>query len=383
MKLNTSLLWFVGFAVTISCEVGYSQEKTPEKLQPAYAVTDVTFKAHDDVKMFGRLVLPKSNPPRAIVIAVQTAEGATVDMKRPLGGGKTFNYYDLYREKLTAMDIGFFSYEGRGIRMGDKLPRYEEIDWDIFNTSTLENKVQDLLSAIQAVRNRDRLRQTPILLLGASEGTLLAAEAAAKQPDAVAGLVLYGVMAANLRKTFRYIMSDGEFLKYRPMDKNGDNVITKTEWEDMVKNVDFSKADLNADDKFTVEDIKIATKKYLDAIDSNDYEVLHAWAKVGAAVAIPSGWFKDHFSHAENWSFLSQLDIPIGCFHGDADRMTPIAAVKELEEKAKKSNLSKMEFHYFEGLDHSLNIGQYFVNGKLPKGHRAIFNFIDRIVPTK
>jgi hypothetical protein len=61
--------------------------------------------------------------------------------------------------------------------------------------------------------------------------------------------------------------------------------------------------------------------------------------------------------------------------------MTSAAAVRELESKAKEAGLNKMEFHYFEGLDHSLTIGQYFVNGQLPEGHRAIFSFIDRIAP--
>jgi pimeloyl-ACP methyl ester carboxylesterase len=346
-------------------------------------VADITFQAHDGTEMFGRLVSPKSDSPRAILIYVQTAEGATVDMKRPLGDGKTFNYYDLYREKLTEMGLGFFSYEGRGIRMGDEPPRYEKIDWDIYNTSTLDNKVRDLLSAVETVRRQDGLKDTPILLMGASEGALLCAEAAAKKPDAVTGLVLYAMLVQNLRETFRYIMSDGEFLKYRPLDENKDDVITKAEWDRVIKNVDFSKADFNTDGKFTVADIEIAAKKYLDAIDNDNYEVLQTWAKAAAAVAVPEGWFKDHFSHADNWTFLSQLDIHVGCFHGDADRMAPIAAVKELEKKAKKAGLTKMEFHYFKGLDHSLNIGQYFVKGRMPEGHRAIFAFIDRIAPPK
>lgn len=380
---HISLLWLIEFTFSVSCVLGYSQEQAPDKLQPDISLTDISFKSHDDVKMFGRLVLPKLNAPRAVVIYVQTSEGSTIDMKRPLGNGKTFNYFDLYREKLTEMDIGFFSYEGRGIRMGDAPPRYEEIDWGIYNTSTLENKVQDLLSAIEVVQKHNGLQQIPILLMGASEGTLLVAEAAARNPDTITGLVLYGLLVKNLRETFTYIMSDGEFLKYRPLDEDKDNVITKAEWDKVVKGVDFSKADLNTDDKFTVSDIKIATKKYLDAIDNEDYEVLQAWAKVGAAVSVPDGWFEDHFNHADNWSFLSQLKIPVGCFHGDADRMTPISAVKELEEKAEKANLTRMEFYYFEGLDHSLNISQYFGNGKIPKGHSAIFEFINRIAPTK
>jgi len=383
MTSPSTLFWLFAFACSVCCEFGHSQAHALETIQPNYVVADITFKAHDGAEMFGRLVSPESTSPRAIVIYIQTAEGATVDMKQPLGDGKTFNYYDLYREKLTEMDLGFFSYEGRRIRMGDEPPRYEKIDWDIYNTSTLDNKVRDLLSAIETVRKQDGLQDMPILLLGASEGALLCAEAAAKKPDSVAGLVLYGMLVQNLRETLRYIMSDDEFLKYRTLDENKDNVITRAEWDRVIKNVDFSKADLNTDGKFTVADINITTKKYLDAIDNDNYKGLQAWAKAAAAVAVPEGWCKDHFSHADNWTFLSQLDIPVGCFHGDADRMAPIAAVKELERTAIKAKLTKMDFHYFKGLDHSLNIGQYFVKGKMPKGHRAIFAFIDRIAPPK
>ena len=298
----------------------YAQHVTSDTRQPDYRVKDIAFRANDNAAMLGRLVLPESHPPRAVVIYVQTAEGATVDMKRPLGGGKTFNYHDLYREKLTAMDVGFFSYEGRGIHMGDDPPRYEKIDWEVYNTSTLENKVRDVLSAMQAVRRQDGLQHTPILLMGASEGTLLAAEAAARQPDSVAALVLYGVMASNLRETMTYIMSDGYFLRYRLIDKDKDGVITKAEWESLVKHQDFSKVDLNTDGRFTVADIKVTTQTYLDAIAADDFEVLQTWAKAAAGLSVPEGWFKDHFNriqrpcetHAHgrfspNWTFPSAV----------------------------------------------------------------------------
>jgi pimeloyl-ACP methyl ester carboxylesterase len=383
LKSFSALTLYGGSVFLFCCELAFAQQ-TNDTRWPDYVRKDISFKAYDEVAMFGRLVLPGSNAPRAIVIYVQTAEGATVDQKRPLGNGKTFNYFDVYREKLTAMGIGFFSYEGRGIRMGDDPPRYETVDWEVYNTSTLENKVRDVLSAIEAVRQQERLQRTPILLMGASEGTLLAAEAAVRQPDSVAGLVLYGVAVNNLKEILTYIFSDGDFLRARPVDKNKDGVVTREEWDAVVKNQDFAKSDLNGDGKFTVEDIKVATKKYLDAIASDDYEVLQTWAEGGgAAVSLPKDWFKDHFAHADNWTFLSRLKIPVGFLHGDADRNAPISAVKELEAKAKKANLTKMEFHYFEGLDHSLNIVPYFINGKLPKGHQAIFAFIDRIAPAK
>jgi hypothetical protein len=122
--------------------------------------------------------LPQAGAPRAIVIYVQTAEGATVDQKRLMSATATFNYYDLYRDTLTPKGVGFFSYEGRGIRTGDKPPRFEKIDAAIFDTGTLDNKVRDVLSAIQVVRKQPGCETAPILLMGCSEGTLLAAEAA-------------------------------------------------------------------------------------------------------------------------------------------------------------------------------------------------------------
>src|SRR5262245_26875140 len=137
---------------------------------------EIPFTSHDGHEMFGKLTIPDSGASHAVVIYVQTAEGMTVDMKRPKGREGTFNYYDLYREKLPEMNVAFFSYEGRGIRMGDKPPRYESIDWDIYNTSTLENKVRDIISAVQVVKKQRGIDASLVFLMGASEGTLLASE---------------------------------------------------------------------------------------------------------------------------------------------------------------------------------------------------------------
>jgi len=352
----------------------------------------VDFKSHDGHEMLGKLVLPEAAAPRAIVIYVQTAEGATVDQKRPLGKGKTFNYFDLYREMLPPKGIGFFSYEGRGIRMGDQLPRFEKIDREVFNTGTLDNKVKDVISAINTVHEQERCKGAPILLMGASEGTLLAAEAASRQPDKVSGLVLYGLLATNLRENFKYIMSDGAFLTYRfHFDTNKDGTITKDEFEKdphnyrakVLRNAEFDVFDRDSDGAFSLRDMTVLTKRYLDAVDNDQFEVLQAWAKTSAAVAVPDKWFEDHFAHQPIWDFLSQIDIPVGCFHGAMDRSAPIAAVRALEKKAKSAKKTKMKFVYFDDLDHTLNIARYFAARELPAGHKAIFQFIDNCLPER
>ena len=220
---------FVGLLLT--CFVHPASTDESQENRAKTKTIEIPFKSHDGYEMFGKLTLPDSDGRHAVVIYVQTAEGMTVDMKRPLRN-TTFNYFDLYREKLPEMNVGFFGYEGRGIRMGDAPPRYEKIDWEIYNTSTLENKVRDIMSAVRVVAKQAGVDASRIFLMGASEGTLLAAEAASRMPKEIAGLVLYGVISSNMRETYKYIMTGGNFIAVRRyFDTDKDGRISKAEFE--------------------------------------------------------------------------------------------------------------------------------------------------------
>src|ERR1700694_4744609 len=81
---------------------------------------EIPFTSHDGYEMFGKLTIPGSAAPHAVVVYVQNAEASTVDTKRQSLRGGTFNFLDLYREKLAELNVAFFSYEGRGVRVGDK-----------------------------------------------------------------------------------------------------------------------------------------------------------------------------------------------------------------------------------------------------------------------
>ena len=376
----------VGILYTFLACSARAQDKGKEGTVTTKTI-EVPFTSHDGYAMFGKLTIPEPRGNHAVVIYVQTAEGMTIDMKRRKGRDETFNYFDLYREKLPEMNVAFFSYEGRGIRMGDKPPRYETIDWDMYNTSTLENKVRDILSAVLAVKKEKGIDGTRIFLMGASEGTLLASEAASRIPKEIHGLILYGVLTTTMRENFKYIVTDGAYLTWRGyFDTDKDGKISKQEFEadphkyreKALKNAPFEAIDKNADGFFTSQEFGLFPNPLRDAVDAENYEVLNQWAKASAAVATPKDWFKDHFAHQPIWSFLSKVNISVALFHGDADAMVPIDGVRRLEVQAKNAGKSKMEFHYFEELDHSLNIGEYFVKGRLPAGHQAIFEFIKK-----
>jgi len=372
----------ISVAVSVGVAVNASaQEAPPTKPQ----TTEISFTSYDGYPMQGKLTMPSTSGSYPVVIYVQTAEGMTVDMKRPLPNG-TFNYFDLYREKLPEIGVGFFSYEGRGVTMGDAPPRYEKIDREVYNTSTLDNKVRDALSAVDVVLKQKGVKPAKIFLMGASEGTLLAAAAAARAPDKVkGGLVLYAVLSSNLKDMLKFQAADGPFLVMnRVFDANNDGKTSKAEYEtDPRKNralglqaTAFESLDADHDGFFTQADFRTLRKPLLDAIDANNYDGINAWLRQTAVVDLPRGWLQDHFAQPPMWSFLSQLTIPVGLFHGNADNLTPVEGTKSLEALARQAGKSNLEFRYFDGLDHSLGIGSWFVRGTMPEGHKAIFEFI-------
>ena len=145
-------------------------------------------------------------------------------------------------------------------------------------------------------------------------------------------------------------------------------------------NVEFKVFDLNEDGYYTVDEARTRVKDLLAAVDAENLEFVDAFLAKTALVSIPKGWAKDEFAQAPMWSFLSALDMPVGLFHGTTDNLTDVEGVRKLEEQARKAGKANLEFHYFDGLDHTLGIVEYFVRGTLPEGHKAIFEFIERQV---
>ena len=88
------------------------------------------------------------------------------------------------------------------------------------------------MSAIAVVRKQKGVDTSQIFLIGASEGTLLAAEAASRVPRHVKGLMLYGVLTSNMRENYKYLVTDGAYVAYLTyFDSDKDGKITKEEFE--------------------------------------------------------------------------------------------------------------------------------------------------------
>jgi pimeloyl-ACP methyl ester carboxylesterase len=353
-----------------------------------YRTIEVSFRSADGQEMFGKLTMPEGAGLRPVVMMIQTAEAQTVD-ERVQGPRGPIDFHDLYRKELAAIGVAFFSYEGRGIRMGDQPPRYVAIDKAVYNTSTLANKVADAVAAVRALRARADVDASRIFLTGVSEGTLLAAETAARIPGEIRGLVLSSVVT-DMRGAIKFMMTGGTFMQHQAFwDANRDGVITKEEFDadprrirrlPQMQGVELAVFDANGDGVYTAADRLIPARTLLDAVDAGNADAVGVWLKATAALETPEGWLKDHFAHASTWTFLSTLDMPIGIFHGEADANTPVAGVRDLERDAKAAGKTRIEFHYFPSLDHSLGGLDYFLRGAPSDGYKELFAYVKRQV---
>jgi alpha-beta hydrolase superfamily lysophospholipase len=349
------------------------------------SITEVKFSSHDGHAMYGRLAIPQSGTIRAVVIRVQTCQGMTIGSARDDGFGRFDRGFDAYSKAFPEHGVAYFCYEGRGIRTGDKPPKFEVVDRKVYDTSTLDNKVRDVQSAISAVRDQPGCSKAKIFLLGASEGSLLAAEAAAKKPTLIDGVVLGPVLPGNLQSSLRFALIDGQFRKLlQNFDNNADGKITKNEYEadkkgfrtkTDLRNVEFSDLDANGDGVLTVDDLKIMCKEYLDALEVKDWKKLDEWVVLSGGTR-PKGWLEDHFAHAPIWKFLEPLSIPVGVFHGQDDCVCSVDEVKKLERLMLKAKKDNIQFEYFDGHDHSLNADEFSLSSRVSKGQAAIISYV-------
>jgi hypothetical protein len=198
----------------------------------------IPFESHDGYKMLDELILPQKGKPNAIVIQVQLAEATMIRGSLANKDGKIVSTADIFIETLPDMNVAFFSYEGRGAGLSLCRPGFEEIDWKVYNTSTIDNKVNDVISAVSSIRKLKGHEATKIILYGHSEGSIIAVQVAKVIPNNIHALVLSGTVAIPFKETLKYLITDGAFLIYRRfLDTNKDGKITREEFKSVPDNI--------------------------------------------------------------------------------------------------------------------------------------------------
>jgi pimeloyl-ACP methyl ester carboxylesterase len=353
---------------------------------PGTTTRDIAFTSHDGYPMLGRLTLPDTPGPHAVLLLVQTAEAATKDGQQRSALGVRGPVYTLYRANLAPLGIGFFSYEGRGVSAN--AGGGPVIDRAVYDTSTLANKVQDGISAVRTLQKQPGVDPSRIVLRGISEGTLLAAEIAVQIPREVSGLVLSGVVGSTMKESLEFMADGGMYMQQaRIWDGNKDGRVSAAEFEAAVPlakrpaDLTFKALDPDGDGFYTQADRRVLSADLVNAIRTENFDDFLPWLEPNAVAQVPRtmrAWAQDHFAQPTMWDLLQKLSMPVGLFQGEADANTSAAQVHALEQKAKAAGKTNLEFRYFDGLDHGLGTMEYFDKGTPSAGYAAIFEFMKR-----
>lgn len=352
---------------------------------PAQEILKIT--SYDSVVIEGRLNIPSTGFKNKIVIDVPSSGPQTYENMRKIGRSTIFKYHDYFKNEFANRGIAYFSYSTR-YTMPDSAnpPNYDKVEKDKFFSYTPSIKVKDLEEIIKFLKKDDRLKSSKILLLGFSEGAILATLVAERKLVSVDALFLAGTPTDDVYTTMLWQLGGEASMIYirKFFDTNKDHIIQKSEYENADPRAivraggkKFEELDVNCDSVLTAEDFRIILKPYLqqvlDAIDKDDNEwIWNSYFRVG----LP--WIKEHRALEPNRSRILKLDIPVYLFHGSDDGNCPVEGIVQIQKEAQE--LHKQNIHVFiiPECDHTLEFLGWVVTKSIPEGLKTLFDCIEK-----
>jgi pimeloyl-ACP methyl ester carboxylesterase len=381
-----------------------SQREKDELLRVFREYTDVTendfeifagsseimeIESFDGYLLKGRLVIPHGKKKLDKLVILVNGSGPNTYINRRTG----FNFYDTFSDEFSKLGVALFSYNTRGVDLGNDPPMYADINEEEYKTYLPLNQVEDIYYMINAIKENERLKDSKIYLLGLSEGTIIAPLVAEKYPDKVDGLFLWGYANQNMKDVLVWQNTGGPSMVWYRANFETDEYgrISRESYESdpndvivsVLQNATFASIDNNNDGFITEEDFAVIWKDIvgytledlLNAIEQRDDEWLRK--NYGAAngvsiIPLTSAWFLEHFSLRSNMGVLPGLNLPIHIFHGTLDQNVDVREVYKINEKFQELGKNNLVINVFENHNHDLN----FNPQQISAGIQAIFDAI-------
>jgi hypothetical protein len=330
-------------------------------------------KSFDGFEVTGRLSVPAGEEKiDRLVIFVHGTGPNTYEMRRQNNiSGIRFKYLDVYADKFTSDGTAFFTYNTRGIGLGEKEPYYADIDENGYTQYTPQNIAQDIKYMIEQLKQDSRLINADIILLGASEGTIIAPLAISEYGAEADALLLMGYCNDNMRDVLRYQLGGGMSLFNYTLLFNvaGAEEITKEQYEadpneiidNLLSGAAFEDIDLDGDNLITAEDFAAMMTPVKDglfqAVENDDDK----WISENMSTIMPplmSDWFKAHFELPKTEDIMTKVNIPIYIFQGTYDANCPVQGTYDVQNRFEGLGKDNLTVHIYDGYDHDLNFTQ-------------------------
>jgi pimeloyl-ACP methyl ester carboxylesterase len=340
----------------------------------------------DGESIIGRLKLPAENDRIPLLVVFVHGTGPNTYLNKRKLGNREFNYFDLFADEFNKRGIGFFTYNRRGVEIGDTPPYYDKIDSAKYVKYLPLKEAEDVEAIISQLRCDSRFRNSKIALLGCSEGTIIASMVADRKVQKIDGLLLFGYANDNLYDIIKWQYSGkASMINLRKFfDVNKDDLITRSEYESadsaavvgrtrLFKNTPFESLDIVKDTILDYHDFAIKNTQFfeylLKMVDlGNDAWIWQNYFRV------TSRWLKEHFQLEANKTRLLRIDIPIYIFNGIDDGNVPVEGVYDIQSRFRQVNKANLKCFFFEGHNHDLNYLNWPFDRKISEGLNSIFN---------
>jgi pimeloyl-ACP methyl ester carboxylesterase len=351
-----------------------------------YGSDTLSIKMNDGINLVGRLSLPEGGGHVPVIVIFVPGTGPNTYLNKRKFGNTEFNYYDLFETEFNKRGIGFFTYNRRGVELGDQPPYFDKVDSVKYAKYAPKREVLDVETMISALKEKERLKKAKVVLLGASEGTIIVAMIAERMVEEVSGLLLFGYandnMADIIKWQFSGVTSIMNLQKY--FDTNKDKAISRQEYEAtdtiatlgrvrVLKNTPFDVLNAVKDSVLDYQDFAARNKPFYEYLlqmtaQGNDEWIWKNYFRV------TSYWLKEHFKLEPNKTRLLNIDIPIYIFQGVEDANAPVEGVYDIQSRFKQANKTNLKCFIFEGHNHDLNYLDWPFKHQISEGLNTLFN---------
>ncbi len=266
------------------------------------------FSSLDKIELKGTLELPMGQSRGAVLMLVGSGKAdrdETVPAKLTYSG-KTEKLFAQLSPALTKAGYATFRYDKRGV-----LNSEGKVDMSIWKSADRDHLLADAVDAAQFLSKHTGVPVNDLVILGHSEGTIVAVETALKLGGKVKALLLFGAQARSMKEMLHYQIVES---RSRRSSGVGSDEDPETEYKKAIEMIATTKDEFAPDGK-------------------------------------PINWYRQYLAAPANETRLPLVQAKKIIFQGEIDPQTPIDEV----ERFKKAGATQLQVFRYPQLGHGFS----------------------------
>ena len=352
-----------------------------------------TVKADDGVELRAQLSVPANGDgPFPVVFFLHGAGPRVCDnpfrYRDEDGQIQVQNYLDFHADELARRGVAFCRMDKRGCDL-DPDTGLLRVDREVFLEVTPSRLLKDYQSVFEALRERQEIDPERVVFWGESEGTWMAPRLARLCDADLAGIIMCGYAADNVRETVRWQFTHGSWRGICLLfEAASDGELTEEEYQAAVAKqpglaaaLPFPQMDTNQDKVFTEAEMVALREPLVQAMEhavanGNDELLLQVLGQHVLASTYLSEWWDGE----PNVEVLLELDCPLRIFHGDLDANCRVEGVHEAASVFEEAGKANLAIKVYPRTDHGLNWSRETAQSGGPEGFRDAFAEVVELV---